>query len=262
MRLKRIIRNKLLEKLPRKYQLNIERFYLCYCVKNYVKTEAKFFKKLCNPNLASLDIGANLGVLTLFLSKYSYHVYCFEPIPSLCTYIRKKYEGCNVTVENCALGDEMGEFYLYIPIVGNTKYESRASLNLNANHEYIHGKKVDNIEKIKVKLKKLDDFQLKNVGFIKIDVEGFEYEVLKGARETIKSNMPNIFIEIEQRYHKDSIYDIFQYIKKLGYFGYFEYQKNIKQIGDFDVDIMQKNVKQGNLYINNFIFSPSSGLKI
>jgi len=39
---------------------------------------------------------------------------------------------------------------------------------------------------------------------MKIDVEGFEYEVLLGGKDTIKRNMPNIYIEIEQKHHKSN----------------------------------------------------------
>jgi FkbM family methyltransferase len=213
--------------------------------------------KICNPNKAALDIGANLGVITLFLRRYSSHVYCFEPIPRLCNLLKEKYHNCNVTVESCALGNVEGEMYFNIPIVGNVKYESRGSLDLNPNHEYIFGEKVTTIEKILVSVKRLDDFQYKNLGFVKIDVEGFEYNVLKGAEETIKRNMPNIFIEIEQRYHSDNIFDIIKYIMDLGYFGYFLYDKSIRSIKDFDTNKYQDNSNDGSIaYINNFIFLP------
>ena len=258
MGIKRFIRTKLIENLPNRYQLVIERLYLYhYYGDSYIGKEVKLFKQLCNPHKTSLDIGANDGDLTLFLCKLSSHVYCFEPVPSLAEYLDHRFHGCNVSVENCALGDVNDELYLNVPLVGKRKFETRSSLIIDFETSCILGQKITEIEKIKVKVKRLDDFKLSNIGFMKIDVEGFELQVLKGAIEAIEKNMPNMLIEIEQRHHKNcNIYDIFRYIVDLGYSGYFIYNKELINIEEFDVKKMQKNEKS-NDYVNNFIFTPS-----
>ena len=67
-----------------------------------------------------------------------------------------------------------------------------------------------------------------------------------------------MFIEIEKRYHKEtSMYDIFQYVLDLGYWGYFIYENRFQHIEDFDVTLMQdlENKNTGN-YINDFLFTP------
>lgn len=266
MGFRKIVRLHLIDKFPRKYQLQIERLYLYYFVRNYVETDVRILRQLCNSRKISLDVGANQGVFTLFLSKYSSHVYCFEPVPWLGEYLRNKYKGCNVSVINCALGDMGSEMYLNIPSVGNMKYETRSSLISQFENDYIEGKRVTNIEKIKVAVKKLDDFRISNIGLVKIDVEGFEYQVLKGGEETILQNRPVIFIEIEQKHHKkNDIQEIFNYLHNMDYLGYFFHNKELKKISEFDVRLMQiQSNEKTDQYINNFIFSPDpiSHLKI
>lgn len=266
MGIRRMIRSDLIEKLPNKYQFFIERLYTYHCVRNYVETDVRIMKQLCNPHKNALDVGANQGVFTLFLCKFSSYVYCFEPVPRLGEYLKNRFHGCNVSVENCALGNFNGELYLNIPCVESGKLETRSSLAIDFENEYILGEKVTDVEKIKVNVRRLDDFHINNVGFIKLDVEGFEFQVLEGGKETIKQNMPNMLIEIEKRHHKkDNIYDIFQYIIDLGYFGYFICNKKLRKSEEFDVMKMQNHTNEKSKdYINNFIFSPSpiSNLKI
>ena len=260
MSIRSIIRVKLVEKLPTKYRFFIERLYLYYFVSEQLKSDLKIIKQLCNPYKASLDVGTNDGTITLFLCKFSSHAYCFEPIPRWSEYLRQKFNGCNVTVEECALGNSDGYLCMNIPYVSGQKWETRGSLIKDFENELIFGEKVTDVERLTVRTRRLDDFNISNIGFIKIDVEGFEFEVLKGGENTIKKEMPNMFIEIEQRHHKkDSIYDIFQYVVNLGYFAYFIHNGKIKAIEEFNLEKMQKeDDEKTDDYIHNFIFSPIS----
>ena len=65
-------------------------------------------------------------------------------------------------------------------------------------------------------LKSIDSFNIQQVDFIKIDVESYEYEVLKGAENTIKTNKPILGIEILKKYQPNHT-EIVQYVKSLGY---------------------------------------------
>jgi hypothetical protein len=80
-------------------------------------------------------------------------------------------------------------------------------------------------EKLKITMRTLDSFGLTNIGFIKLDVEGFETEVLKGGLETLKRNSyPTILFEswgdwrakegINVKQLQDELFD---FIKSLGY---------------------------------------------
>lgn len=204
-----------------------------------------------------MDIGANKGHFALFLANYSSFVHCFEPLPEMQDILNKRFRSANIKVHDCALGNCDQELDLYIPSVKEQKYETRSSLIKEVSDNNIMGEEVTNIQAIKVKVRRLDDFKIDNLGFMKIDVEGYELQVLDGAKETIKHNRPNLFIEIEQRHHKnENINNIFKVILKFGYYGYFIYNNKIKSISDFDIEKMQNSTSEGTMhYINNFFFT-------
>jgi FkbM family methyltransferase len=254
MSIRKTIRLRLIAKFPKIVQLAIERMYYGF----HIRPTLTIIKHLCDCDKNSLDVGANEGDLTLFISQFSSHVYCFEPLPTLAHHLKTRFSGCNVTIENCALGNINEEAYLTTPCIGTKKYLSRSRLHTNFDDGSIMGKRVTAVEKIKVPVKKMDDFSIDNIGFLKIDVEGFELNVLKGGKVTIKRNMPNMYIEIEQKHLKTTnIYDIFQYILDLGYFGFFLFDNKIRNLDEFDLKLMQ-NVKneKTNYFINNFFFIP------
>lgn len=260
MGIKHIVRSVIVDRLPNRYKNEIKRRYFYSCKGDYIKPEVNILKRLCNPEKVSLDIGANRGTFTLYLSKLSRYVYSFEPLPQLSNYLKRNFEGCNVKVENCALGNEKKEVYINVPIVGLKEYDAYSSLVNDFRNEYILREKVTKVDKLIVRQERLDDFNIDNIGFIKIDVEGYEVEVLEGAKKTIRLNMPFMFIEIEQKHNKGrSIYDIFKYIKDLGYYGYFVENKRFINIDTFDINKYQDKRNEGkrNLYINDFVFSPT-----
>jgi FkbM family methyltransferase len=83
-------------------------------------------------------------------------------------------------------------------------------------HEKRMNKWMRNANFKEVKVVTLDSFNLTNVDFIKIDVESYEYEVLKGEKNTIETNKPIIGIELLQSY-QPNYKEIVKYIESLGY---------------------------------------------
>jgi FkbM family methyltransferase len=263
MRIRTIIHSKVICKLPRRYQLFVERLYFFYCVKNYVENEVRIIRRFCDSRKASLDIGANRGQLTLFLSAVSSHVYCFEPVPWLSEYLKQRFRGCNVSVEDCALGNVNDELLLRIPWIGNERLETRSSLVNDFANDHIRGAKVTRVDKVEIKVRRLDDFRMENVGFMKVDVEGYEVQVLEGAIDTIERCRPNMLIEIEQRDHPEKdVKDVFRCILDMGYSGYFVHKGKLMGIGEFDVMKMQCPSKtNGGDYVSNFLFLNRSVLQ-
>ena len=72
-----------------------------------------------------------------------------------------------------------------------------------------------------VKLNKLDKFELENVSLIKIDVEGFELQVILGALSTIKRCKPIIIVEIS---NQNTSKKLIQILKKIGYNIHYPYK--------------------------------------
>ena len=92
----------------------------------------------------------------------------------------------------------------------------------------------------------MDNISINNIGFIKIDVEGHELEVINGAKETIKNNMPVLLVEIEKRHSKRSVEETINKINKLGYNCFFVKNNNLISIDN----LIDKKLE------NNFFFLP------
>ena len=163
-----------------------------------------------------VDVGANVGQHTLFSAAKvgeKGKVFAFEPIPSSAEQIvlsknQNKFEW--LTVKQKAVSDKVGttDFYKY----GLSDISSR---NLNFTDRPA--------EKIQVEMTTLD-IELKDlhkVDCIKIDVEGYEMDVLNGAKEVIKKHKPAIILEYSPVFYEklnphDSD-DIFSFLLDFGY---------------------------------------------
>jgi FkbM family methyltransferase len=170
---------------------------------NFKKTgEENFVKLIKNEINYSVDIGANIGKYTrLILQNTNSKVVSFEPLPGAFHELEKvKLEYPDrLEVYNIAIGIENNNLDLFF---GEPKSE-KASLIPNLNKLSFVGNQ--NKNKITVEVKKLDSFENffnnKKIDFIKIDTEGFEYEVLKGAEKILKLHKPK-FIQIEFNWHQ------------------------------------------------------------
>lgn len=140
-----------------------------------------------------LDIGANHGIYAYALARLSPEVHCFEPLEECCRYIQD-YHAANITVHNTALADRAGELQLHVPVIGGRTVYTRASLD----------RPEGPCESRRVEVRTLDSYGLKNVGFIKIDVEGLEAAVLRGAQQTLKAYHPTMLVEIDRARHTRS----------------------------------------------------------
>ena len=173
---------------------------------NFKKTGEKKFINRINKDLSfCLDIGANIGEYTnLLLSETKAKIISFEPLPRAFEDL-KKIEESNperLKVFNVALGDN-NEF---LDLNYSNEKSQTASFSKDLNKLSFYNFK-DN-KKIKTKISMLDDFFLENldlfqndIDLIKIDVEGFEFEILNGAKEIIKKKSPK-YIQIEFNWHQ------------------------------------------------------------
>ena len=174
--------------------------------KNYgtfSKTGEKFFINLIKNEInLAIDIGANIGIYTkLLLSETNAKVISFEPLPEdfkELDKLKNEFEN-RLTTHNLALGNDNKMQDLFYE---NSKSE-KASLIENL--EELSFIKDKNKNKTSIKVCKLDDFE-KELGkeiidFIKIDTEGYEYEVLLGAKNILMKHKPK-FIQIEFNWHQ------------------------------------------------------------
>ena len=182
------------------------------------------------------------------LSKYYKHVYSYEPNPLLYPYLKKNLKkiATNITLENYALSDAIGEIDLRIPKRFKSIFKGNIEEIYKLGCASIHERnKFDDFSAYKVKREKLDNIlKDKPIGFIKIDVEGHERAVINGSLNTIKKNKPILLVEIEERHSKIKPIETINFIESLGYNSYF-LKKNVL--------IKAQNLKEFD-GINNFIF--------
>lgn len=151
-----------------------------------------------------LDIGANFGVMTQALEKNGFECIAFEPQPYVFKILQMNVKNCR----NFGLGDMPGSFKMPRIFDGD-----RA--NYGGNGILREGMEIPvGYPTIEVHVKTLDSLQLDNVGFMKIDVEGFEEKVLRGAVETIKRCRPTMYIEDDRIENSARLR---HFIKTLGY---------------------------------------------
>jgi FkbM family methyltransferase len=138
----------------------------------------------------TIDVGANEGLFTYRFSKKFRHVYAFEISPDLAAPITQ-YNPGNITPYSCGLSSTARAATLHIPVTKGFASTGWGSIDQTVfpDAEYM-------IEK-NVLVKSLDDFGITGVDFIKIDVEGHELEVLKGAATTIKESHPILLVEVQ-----------------------------------------------------------------
>ena len=224
---------------------------------HFSEVEMKLLPFLCSKDKTSIDIGAAGGVFIANLLDISKNVIAFEPIPADAEVLKTMVESTksNAIIERIALSDKAGEATLRMIVNDSGRSTIEASNDLSD----------DKTEKtgIKVEIRKLDDFNYNNIGFIKIDVEGHELAVLHGARETIKKNLPSLLIEIEDRHKANAVKDVPAFLKELDYSCFFILNGQLKAIEEFIPSIHQDSNNIGSyldgytrkgIYINNFIF--------
>jgi len=154
----------------------------------YDRLTKVIMKRVIHLNDNCIDIGCHKGEILELILKYSPNGkhYAFEPIPYLFEELLRKYE--NATIFPYALSDNAGNSTFQL--VKNAPAYS----GLKRRKYDIENPK---IEEINVEIKTLDELIPADVKihFIKIDVEGGEFGVMKGAKNLLKQNKPTILFE-------------------------------------------------------------------
>lgn len=193
--------------LPLFYVDHIQK--IIFNTRNFYEIETLDFLKLHYKKFESvIDIGTNIGNHMLYWASElgAKKITCFEPNDFNRAILEKNIE-LNylqpiVTFHSCALGAESGK-----GIQKNFTLDNTGMNRIDITDDPATGSGID--------IKKLDDFNISPVDFIKIDVEGFEAAVLKGAADTISKNKPVIMIEVfdSNRQEVEAIMQGYQYKK-------------------------------------------------
>lgn len=219
--------------------------------------EAKLLRSL-NVRPSMLDIGSNTGFYSAIMEDIigPENLYLFEPLPHLNKFLRRRFKGSKVL--NLALSDRQGTELITMPYINGQRLDTRASLNCHTEEGQTGSRQIE------VKLRRLDDVAedvgWSQIGFIKIDVEGHELEVINGGLETIRQFKPLILVEIELRHHPFSITEVFSRIEAMDYRGFILDPENFRVLktSEFNPQVHQNQnylaSKQLGRYLNNFFF--------
>jgi len=200
------------------------------------------FMKLLKDEGTILDIGANLGIMTWhLLSNFKKaEIWAFEPIPDNLAVLRATTADVaedRLKIFDKALGDAKGKLKMVLPRVEDVKMQGLSHVVHETITEFNEG------DFYEVDVEKLDNLidQDLQVSGIKLDVENFEYFVLKGGQEMIKKNKPIIYSEL---WDNENRYKCFEFLESLGYETHFRNGSGLKPL-------------KGNTYEGqNFFFIP------
>jgi FkbM family methyltransferase len=163
-----------------------------YTTGSWDRGSIALLEQIVSPGAIVLDVGANIGTYTIPLARRvgpSGEVHSFEPEPTI---VGKLYRNLrlndsnNVVVHEYALGTSVGSIYLYRPQGIN---EGGSSLAI---HHHGNGLMVA-IDRIDAVIERLN---LAHIDLIKCDVEGADLAVLVGARDTLESHRPAVYVEV------------------------------------------------------------------
>lgn len=142
--------------------------------------------KLCRSTAGiAIDVGAHVGIWSVELAKSFERVHAFEPVAENCRCLLDNVARLPVTVHPWAVGEQVGFCNMWLAQGGNSGMWQVDPLSGRipappAQH---------------IRIRSIDSYQFKEVGLLKIDTEGFEGQVIKGATRTIEESKPVIVIE-------------------------------------------------------------------
>lgn len=166
------------------------------------------------------DIGAHFGIYSVLMAQKC-PVYAFEPNPHIFNHLKKTSSGTRINPFNVALSDFNGTADFFVP-----EEATMGSLTNWTHDNDMSGitKYAGDVSKTNVCVATMDDFvrehKLPPPDFIKIDVEGAEIKIFRGARKTIEVSRPVIFFEVAASLWKkmDSSHEEgYEFFRLLGY---------------------------------------------
>lgn len=191
----------------------------------------------------AIDIGGNIGLQSLRMSSCvgtTGKVFAFEPL----NYLQEKFKknmalnkANNVTLFPFALSDQQDELDLMI----NKNQWNQGTFSLSNKDSG------PDAQRIVVKVAdEISEIQLLNkISLIKIDVEGFEFQVLRGLKQTLQKHQPRIIFEYDSNYWahtKQSIAECYEFLRSLNY--------TLYQISMVGAELVNDpaNIESGNLF--------------
>lgn len=209
----------------RSFQFNPEKsagwLYSVPYTGTFEEKETEYVRRAIQSDWVCIDIGACFGWYSVLFSQVvgeSGQVHAFEPVPDNreCLLANLNLNGIsNVKVNTFALGEKEGTTKIYVPVDGVS-----GSLKAHA--------KLKDCKVIDINVSTLDQYatdnKLNRIDFIKADIEGAEFLMLKGAESTLRKYRPTLMLEVQA--HSTRLFgyepeNLFEWLKNIGYRAYY-----------------------------------------
>ena len=214
--------------------------------------------RFARPGSTAVDVGASVGnyavAMMRAVGKHG-RVLALEANPTVFEELRHSIWGTAVEAHNVAASNAAGPGVLLIPTdTRGRALEPIASL-------VDRGQRA---RRVTVSQVRLDDLlrDVDDVSLLKVDVEGHELQVLKGASNVLERHRPTVVAEIEDRHmHGGTVGDVVDYMAAAGYVCHAIHGSRLIDWRDFDLDRWQRRwladgqpSDQSVNYVNNFVF--------
>ncbi len=231
--------------------------------KGYPEPEMRLMRTLVRSGTAVIDVGASGGQYALHLAALGVASLLFEPRAAAAAELRRRFLGgawlhrCvgsapYIRIEQVALSEQPGTATLRLlpSDVGRSTLEAGNPIEQRGQ-----------VESVEVPVRRLDDYLdseplcSRPVSFIKVDVEGHEVSVLRGALGLLQRDRPSLLVEVEEEHRSGSLAEVRDLLAGLGYRGSFLWQGESLPLDAFDSAIHAvPNTGRRDAYVNNFLF--------
>jgi FkbM family methyltransferase len=209
-----------------------------------------------------LDVGANVGDFATYFASLvgpAGRVHAFEPNPLLSPSLGAAARmHPNIAYHAFGLSSEERPAELHVPENGGRLLHSMGLVAVPAHRSHFPH------VSIPIRLRRLDEvlaFVRDPIALIKCDVEGHEFEVLKGGERILRAWLPALLLEIEQRHQDEDIARTVRLLEGFGYRGYGIRNSGLFDFRDFDIERDQLSLAPSNPadlpgdgYVNTFVF--------
>lgn len=196
----------------RKYLALVSDVYIRLIRSGFLKKkypELFYLSTLVKPGFVCVDIGANVGYYSVFLSKYAGHtghVYAVEPVDLFAGIFRKNISQFglgNITLHQTALGGERKTIQMGTPVIDGVFRHGLTKV--------IDDNNTDGMQTYEVPMQIPDELfaSLTRFDFLKCDVEGYEVFIMPHFVKTIAKFKPTIQMEISTVENRKQIFDLF-----------------------------------------------------
>lgn len=222
-----------------------------YYFGTYEKGTLNFIKEHLPKGGTFFDIGANIGLMSIFAARClsdNGKVYSFEANPETAKLLRyniKLNKISNIEVVDKAVGNDTGKIRIY----------DNWSVNRGGATLIKPEKETNSFEVDLIRIDDMAEYSNSAISMIKIDVEGFELDVLKGLEKILrKTGPPKLIIECsaDRNNHYDSVYEIYDFIKKVNNYRIYKLSNSKERPGHL-VEITSKEElpKHDNIFCIN-----------